>query len=63
MRALDQNVVHQIRSFRKLEAERGKNGWRHIYFASVLKDEDLLDWLVNGQLPEFIALPDSNDED
>lgn len=62
MRALDQDVVQQIRSFRKMEVARGKNGWRHIYFASVLKDQSLLDWLVNGQLPENIdTVPDDDD--
>lgn len=62
IRALDQDVVQQLHSFRKLEAGRGKNGWRHIYFASVLKDESLLDWLVNGRLPEFIdTLPDDDE--
>jgi len=64
IRALDQNVVHQIRTFRRLEAGRGKNGWRHIYFASVLKDDDLLEWLENGKLPEYIdTVPDNEDED
>ncbi len=64
IRALDQNVVHQIRTFRRLEAGRGKNGWRHIYFASVLKDDDLLEWLENGKLPEYIGtVPDNEDED
>jgi len=54
IRAMGMPVIPQIEFFRLMEAGRGLNGWRHIFYASILEDAALLEWLQNGDLPDHV---------
>jgi hypothetical protein len=43
-----------IRKFLRLEQLKADNAWAAIYYQSVLNKPDLLDYLDNGELPEYI---------
>ena len=43
-----------IRRFLRQEQKKALNAWGSIYYQSVLKSPDVLDYLNNGQLPDFM---------
>lgn len=40
--------------FKRLHELRGRNAWPHLFYAAVLKDEELLAHLKDGDLPELL---------
>lgn len=47
-----QDVPALITAFRSFHAGRAANVWHHIFFAAVAEDEELLDYLANGNIPD-----------
>jgi hypothetical protein len=53
-RETGQNVTERIQEFKDHHADRAANVWPHVFYAAVIEDEELLDYLSNGELPEQI---------
>lgn len=53
MRASGQAVAETIGAFRDGHADPTPNSWQHIFYSAVLENEDLLEFLVNGDLPAY----------
>ncbi|MEA9826662.1 hypothetical protein VDG09_03155 [Xanthomonas campestris pv. raphani] len=48
------DVRVNLQIFAKFAAMRSMNTWDHVWYASVLEDEDLTEYLTAGELPEFV---------
>jgi 5-methylcytosine-specific restriction endonuclease McrA len=53
MRASGQAVAETIGAFRDGHADPTPNSWQHIFYSAVLENEDLLEFLINGDLPAY----------
>lgn len=51
MRGNQQEIVEFLQTFRDGERLRSVNGWRHVFYAGVLSNPDLLDFLKEAELP------------
>jgi hypothetical protein len=51
MRNNGQNVVEFLRIFREGERIRSVNSWRHVFYGGVLSNPNLVDFLVETELP------------
>lgn len=53
-RETEGNIRSNIELFKRMHELRAVNLWPHIFYAAVLADEELLDFLENGDLPELL---------
>lgn len=51
-RSTGQDIPSLIGMFRAFHAASAANVWPHIFYAAVAEDDDLLDYLAHGDLPE-----------
>jgi hypothetical protein len=54
MRSSGQDVSAQIDSFALMERFNSVNSWGHIFYSGVISNRDLMDFLINGQIPKTI---------
>lgn len=47
------DIREDIPKFKQLHELRASNVWPHVFYAAVSEDEELLDYLANGDLPEL----------
>jgi len=52
LRRTEQNVKESLHIFCELERIRSLNGWKHLFYSGVLANQDLVEYLILGQLPE-----------
>lgn len=53
-REMGLDIVEHIPVFQRLYRKKSINLWPHIFYTSVLADQELLDYLRNGDLPEYL---------
>ncbi len=53
IRAEGQNVREQFANFRKMASYKSVNSWLHVFYTGVIADNDLMDFLETGNLPNF----------
>ena len=54
IREKDQNVRESLQTFETMAASKSVNSWLHVFYAGVLANEELLQFLEYGDLPEDI---------
>jgi hypothetical protein len=54
IRGRNANVKDSIINFHDMEQMKATNSWGHIFYAGVLADNDLLEYLETGKLPDFL---------
>jgi hypothetical protein len=54
MRSTGQNVTQTLGAFRLRAALPTPNSWEHIFYNAIVNDPDLLDFLVQEDLPQFL---------
>ena len=54
IRERNSNVIDSIANFHDMEQMKATNSWGHIFYAGVLADNDLLEYLETGELPDFL---------
>jgi hypothetical protein len=54
MREAQQDVVQNLRNFKGMRATPTPNGWDHIFYDGILKNAQLINYLVNEALPDFL---------
>ncbi|HWU03156.1 MAG TPA: hypothetical protein VN222_10490 [Novosphingobium sp.] len=53
-RAAGRDIREDIPTFKRMHEMRAPNLWPHIFFSAVVDDAELLEYLANGELPEFL---------
>jgi hypothetical protein len=53
LRESDQDVIQLLKNFREFSRLHGENSWDHVFYSGVLSNSDLVDYLVNGELPPY----------
>jgi hypothetical protein len=53
MRSSGQDVSENLEAFCDACADQSKNSWEHIFYSSVLLNDDLLEYLRHGILPKL----------
>lgn len=54
MRRSGQDVKENLINFKANASYSSENSWEHIFYSAVVEDVDLLDYLVNAELPEYL---------
>ena len=54
LRDKDANVIDAINNYHDMELMKSTNTWGHIFYSGVLANKDLLNYLTNENLPDFI---------
>lgn len=54
VRAVGRDIRDDIPTFKRLHELKAVNLWPHIFYAAVTDDDDLLEYLGTGDLPEFL---------
>ncbi|GAB2730598.1 hypothetical protein GCM10027195_42890 [Comamonas sediminis] len=54
MRNSGQDIRQTLETFRVGAAEPSLNAWEHVFYASVLENDDLIDYLCTAQLPSLL---------
>lgn len=52
VRKSQQDIPHRLRMFRLHAATKSINSWRHVFFDGVIANDELMDYLQLGALPE-----------
>lgn len=54
MRAAGQDVQETLTTFKHGAMEPSMNAWEHVFYAAVLDNEDLVEYLADAQLPQYL---------
>ena len=54
MRVAGQDVQQTLTTFKLGVTEPSLNAWEHVFYASVINNPDLIDYLTNAQLPQYL---------
>lgn len=54
MRVAGQDVQQTLTTFKHGTTEPSLNAWEHVFYSAVIDQPDLIDYLSNGQLPQYL---------